>query len=1589
MLGAALIAGWHWWQWTFNLTQVADFSELPMAQSTATLTLLLVAGTLGLRAGRLVRLSQGVLWGVAALALVFAWQNRSGLGESLEHAFWPDETHVWMRDGQRAGHISPFTGVGLAVVAIVWCLASTAGWTKHAGLRVAGWLAATAVIFYSLFLIGVHLVGTPLLHDWTSAAVTLGDLATLALLSISTLAHTRAVRGVSDSVLAGELSEEARRRLVRDRNASAVVVALAFAVIAAASFVWLRREQVNAREVMAGQLKMIADSKVQEINAWLGERRADAIQLGGAPSLGRLAAGDESVRDDAAQWLRRIVQAYRYYSASVLDLEGRTIFATREGERINLHEQGVLLERVRHVGAPLFGPLHRPANGSPQMDLATVLRDANSRAVGFVVLRINPQVHLYPLLASWPLNNLPGEAVLVRRDGEFVQYLSPVGGRVEDALRMRAPLSDPRLMAARALRGETGFIEGASYIGRPSAASSVWVPGTDWLLGVRVDLSAAYAGTKQSALLVGLGLSMSFLGLCLAGMVHWRRRVHTFWAQQAGLEREHRRATERLSHVMRAAGDAILLLDGKGRVIEANEAAARIYLYPLETMVGQIADKLCGGVIAALGAQADAGPVVRLVASERSDGTSFLAEMAVQSVQIDGVEYRLVTVRDVTEREAQAEQLRRVTRLYSALSQVNETIAREREPAAMLGEVARILTDTGGFRCVWIGRHDAANRRIVREEAAGQVTEFFRNLEVSVADPTSSLFTIDRAFNTGAPCVVQDFFGAHELAIGSKAAAEAGVRSAATLPLRQGGKLWGVLAVYAEQAGMFGVEEVALLEKVAADVSFALETSAAEEERKLLAAAINSSNTSVVITDASGRITWVNPSFTTMTGYTAEEAIGRNPRLLKSGQQPPEFYEQMWSQLANGRGWRGRFINRRKDGTLFTEDAAIAPVFGADGRVTHYVAMKIDISAQLQAEAEAGDQRQRLQTLLEVTTESVAFADPQTGEFVEFNTRAHEALGYTREEFSRMNIGMIDAAQSPEDIRRHVGLMLRPQGHSVETRHRTKSGELRDVIVRARPVQLLGRTLLSASWADITEARERERQVQAANIRLEEAQRMAHLGSWETDMRTKRSRWSKECFRIAGIEPQPEVDLQRFFDFVHPDDRERVKTDYWQSVKQRGAFACDYRLVTKQGTIRFVQLRGEHEFDANGELLRSMGTLQDMTEKKQLQDELMRAQRLESIGMLAAGIAHDLNNVLAPILMAAPILRMRSPGDEKNRSLLRTLEKSAERGAGLVKQILSFAHGLSGQLQIVQAKHILRDIASVARETFPKLIEVREEVPADLWPITGHPSQVHQIVLNLAVNARDAMPTGGVLTIKGENVTLSDAAAAAIPGAKAGEWLVLHVEDTGTGIPAEVLERMWEAFYTTKGPGRGTGLGLATVRRIVEDHRGFIEVRTVVGHGTTFRIYLPIDRSAAKAEAAEETQAFFGHEELILMVDDEETIREMAKIVLTDHNYRVITARDGAEAVALYSKHAQEISLVITDLDMPNLDGGGLARVIRHLNPNVRIIAISGLESSSATTKVRPEEFATAFLPKPFKHENLLNLVHHVLNGSPNSPLPQ
>jgi two-component system cell cycle sensor histidine kinase/response regulator CckA len=471
--------------------------------------------------------------------------------------------------------------------------------------------------------------------------------------------------------------------------------------------------------------------------------------------------------------------------------------------------------------------------------------------------------------------------------------------------------------------------------------------------------------------------------------------------------------------------------------------------------------------------------------------------------------------------------------------------------------------------------------------------------------------------------------------------------------------------------------------------------------------------------------------------------------------------------------------------------------------------------------------------------------------------------------------------------------------------------------------------------------------------------------------------WNQGAERITGW-LAAEV-MGRTLETVFGDKFESQFRSWRTAVETTDEWRGELQLVTKKGQPLVLEgsttlIRDDHE-----KTTAWLSIVSDITDQKKLQEQFLRAQRMESIGMLAAGIAHDLNNVLAPILMAAPMLRERA-SDPSDLRMLETLEKSAERGAGLVRQILSFAQGNDGGRQLVQVKHLMRDICAMIRETFPKRIRLEENIPPAPWPVNANPTQIHQVLLNLCVNARDAMPGEGTLRVRLEHCVLDERGASGIEGARPGAWVVLHIEDTGTGIRPEVLAHVWEPFFTTKAADKGTGLGLSTVRGIVENHGGFVTLASVPDRGTTFRVYLPAAESDPKQSTGRSSQPFLnrGAGELILIADDEVHIRDVTAATLARHGYRVLLAGDGTEAVALFAPRSSDVHLVITDIGMPNLDGAAFAGIVRHLNPRVKILAISG--QPVASTGAQPKHFADAFLMKPFKAASLLSAVHQLLH---------
>ncbi|BAY66252.1 multi-sensor hybrid histidine kinase [Calothrix brevissima NIES-22] len=428
-----------------------------------------------------------------------------------------------------------------------------------------------------------------------------------------------------------------------------------------------------------------------------------------------------------------------------------------------------------------------------------------------------------------------------------------------------------------------------------------------------------------------------------------------------------------------------------------------------------------------------------------------------------------------------------------------------------------------------------------------------------------------------------------------------------------------------------------------------------------------------------------------------------------------------------------------------------------------------------------------------------------------------------------------------------------------------------------------------------------------------------------------------------------------------------------------GKWQGELQQVTKDGKNIIVESRWTMMRDEAGNPKSILTLSTDITQKKQLEAQFLRAQRLESLGTLASGIAHDFNNILTPILATAQLLPLKFPNlDESTQQLLQILESSAKRGADLVQQILSFTRGVEGSRSIVQLRHLLLDVAQVTQRTFPKSIETKTDITSSLWTVFADATQLHQVLMNLCVNARDAMPNGGTLYINAENLWLDKNYAASMHvDAKEGFYVVITIADTGTGIPPEIMERIFDPFFTTKEVGKGTGLGLSTVMGIIKNHNGFVTVYSEVDRGSCFKVYLP-SREIAETNAITHTELPNGNGELILVVDDEVSICEIAKTTLESHNYKIITASDGIGALALYAQHIDEIKLVLMDMMMPVMDGASTIMMLQRMNPKIQIIAMSGLMSYESPAQ-KQDLGIREFLAKPFTAQILLNTLQKVL----------
>ncbi|HEY9695506.1 MAG TPA: PAS domain S-box protein [Oculatellaceae cyanobacterium] len=647
------------------------------------------------------------------------------------------------------------------------------------------------------------------------------------------------------------------------------------------------------------------------------------------------------------------------------------------------------------------------------------------------------------------------------------------------------------------------------------------------------------------------------------------------------------------------------------------------------------------------------------------------------------------------------------------------------------------------------------------------------------------------------------------------------------------------------------------------------------------------------------------------------------------------------------------------------------------GSVVRLTGVEMDITQRKQHEEALRQSEARFRTIVDIAQEGIWLIDINANTTY-VNQRMGQMLGYTvAEMLGRSMFDFIDVIERADAL---DNFARRKQG--VNEQHdfrflRKDGSELWTIISTTALLDQNGQFIgVLGMLTDITERKRSEQKIQEQAALLDIATDAIIVQNLDNTILF----WNKSAERLYGW--QAEEVLGQKIDNLMETANSSSRQTALKHLLHANEWQGELNQITKNHQKLIVESRWTLVRNAENKPNSILIVNTDITEKKKLESQFLRTQRLESLGTLAGGIAHDLNNVLSPILLAVEVLRSQLQ-DERSKKLISILETNVKRGSDLVKQVLSFARGIEGERTNIQVGHLITEIQKVAIETFPKSINIRSNIPTnELWIVSGDATQLHQVILNLCVNARDAMSDGGTLTISAQNIMLDKNSTIFNPEAKIGRYLLLTIADTGSGIEPEILDRIFEPFFTTKDIGKGTGLGLSTVVGIIKSHGGFINVYSQVGKGSEFQVYLPaIDTPESKETLENTTPMLKGNGELILVVDDEPGIGEFTKASLELYNYKVVTASDGIEAIALYAQQKQDISAVLVDMMMPNMDGVATIRTLKKMNSQVKIIATSGFVTNDKIVELGHIGVKT-FLAKPYNTEQLLTMLHTLLHSN-------
>lgn len=869
----------------------------------------------------------------------------------------------------------------------------------------------------------------------------------------------------------------------------------------------------------------------------------------------------------------------------------------------------------------------------------------------------------------------------------------------------------------------------------------------------------------------------------------------------------------------------------------------------------------------------------------------------------------------------------------------------------------------------------------------------------------------------------------------------------------------------------------------------------ADESVQKLLQAIEQASNAILMTDPNGAITYVNPAFEKIYGYSSEETLGKTPRLLKSGQHDRAFYKSFWQRLLAGGSIQEEFINKTKDGRLVTVENYVSPVLDFRGERIGIIAVQNDITERKRVEKALRESEERFHRSFSASPVAMSLSEKDTGRMLDVNEGLSRMMGYEREELigrTAVELGIwADASE------RNLMIQALPV-RELEVHLRTKSGDVRTILDSVEPLRLGESEILLSVFQDVTDRKRAEKETRRSEERyrrlvdsntigivitnlsgqvLEANDAYLNMvGCTRDELREGVIRWDNltppeyragdeaavEQLRRTGIARSWEKEYQRKDEtrvpvmigiarlsesegtciayIVDLTDRRRAEESLRDSeARYRFLFESNPQpmWVFDKNTLGFLAVNEaacEH-YGYSREEFRGMtiedirptedvpalrrfletespsgvwkhrkkdGTLidveissnplildgreaqlilaSDVTERRLLEQQFRQAQKMEAVGQLAGGVAHDFNNLLTVILGYTDLVATEIEKGSRLAESLDEIRKAGERAASLTRQLLAFSRKQVLEPRVLDLNALVADLGKMLHRLIGEDVRLVTALDPGVGRIRADAGQIEQIILNLAVNARDSMPRGGQLTIETSNIVLDEGYAGQYVAVRAGTYVMLAMTDTGTGMTAETKAHMFEPFFTTKGLGKGTGLGLATVYGIVKQSKGYVWADSELNRGTTFKVYLPVMEGASLDSSPPLPDASHPNgSETVLLVEDEKAIRTLTRKILESYGYSVLEADSGEAAFEMARSHKKPIHLLLTDVVMPDVGGRDLAKRIATILPSVRVLFMSGYTDDAI---VRQGILADRvnFIQKPFTPDALARKVRKVLD---------